>query len=53
LFKVSTPSFEVEEIPNLHDRSRMSCEWKFAKAVEVDEMITGHVDRLDAADELP
>jgi hypothetical protein len=31
----------------------MSCEWEFAKAVDVDEMITGHVDRLDAAYEHP
>jgi hypothetical protein len=50
---VLTPSFEVAEIPNLHDRSRMRCEWRFAKAVDVDEMITGHVDGLDATCELP
>jgi hypothetical protein len=31
----------------------MSCELKFAKAVDVDEMITGHFDRLDAAYEHP
>jgi hypothetical protein len=31
----------------------MSGEWEFAKAVDVDEMITGHVDRFDATYELP